>query len=132
MRKRDFYSVLGISRQTSENEIKKACRQLFLKYHPDKNSGSKISEERFRETSEAYATLSDSHKRVSYDQFGHQTDLANFEGSTAGSGFESGFGNIIEDIFSDFFKDNFTQRKKRAKRGDDLKYNLTLSFEEAA
>ena len=112
MRKRDYYSVFGISRQASENEIKKAYRQLALKYHPDKNSGSKIAEERFKEASEAYAILSDSHKRASYNQFGHLAGSANFEGFAAESRFESGFGDIFEDIFSDFFKDNFTQRKK--------------------
>jgi molecular chaperone DnaJ len=131
LRKRDYYSVLGISRQASENEIKKAYRQLALKYHPDKNFGSKIAEERFKEASEAYAILSDSHKRASYNQFAHQAGSTNFEGFAAESRFESGFGDIFEDIFSDFFKDNFTQRKKRVKRGNDLKYNLTVSFEEA-
>ncbi len=132
MRKRDYYSVLGISRHASDNEIKKAYRQLAVKYHPDKNSGSKIAEERFKEASEAYTILSDSHKRASYDQFGDRARSDNFEGFAAGSGFESGFGDIFEDIFSDFIKDNFTQRKKRVKRGDDLKYNLTVSFGEAA
>lgn len=131
MRKKDYYLVLGISRQASENEIKKAYRQLALKYHPDKNSGSKVAEERFKEASEAYTILSDSNKRTSYDQFGHRAGSTDFEGFAAGSGFESGFGDIFEDIFSDFFNDNFTERKKRAKRGDDLKYNLAVSFEEA-
>ena len=132
MIKRDYYSVLGISRQASENEIKKAYRQLALRHHPDKNSGSKISEERFKEASEAYAILSDSRKRASYDQFGHRAGSASFEGFASRSGFESGFGDIFEDIFSDFFKDNFTQRKKKVKRGDDLEYNLNVSLEEAA
>ena len=132
MRKSDYYSVLGVSRQASENEIKKAYRRLALKYHPDRNYGSKIAEERFKEASEAHTILIDFHKQASYDQFGHRAASVKFEGFAAGSEVESDFGDIFEDIFSDFFKENFTRQKKRARRGEDLKYNLAIPFEEAA
>lgn len=128
MRKRDYYSVLGIPREARGEEIKKAYRKLAMRYHPDKNSGSKVAEERFKEASEAYTILSDSQKRSSYDQFGHNNAAANFDGFAAGSG----FGDIFEDIFSDFFKEGFSRRERNSQRGEDLKYNFGISFEEAA
>ena len=132
MRKRDYYSVLGVSRQASEDEIKKAYRQLALKYHPDKNSGSKIAEERFKEASQAYTILRDSQKRASYDQYGNSVGSVNFEEFASGNGFETGFSDVFEDIFSEFFKDKFSERKKKAKPGDDLRCSFPVSFEEAA
>ena len=133
MAKRDYYEVLGVNRNASETEIKKAYRKLALKYHPDKNSGDKQAEEAFKEVTEAYAVLSDGQKRATYDQFGHA-------GLGAQGGFSSGgFGGTpFEDIFGEFgdiFGDLFGgggSRRGRGRRGDDLRYNLTIAFEEAA
>lgn len=129
--KRDYYEVLGVNRNASEIEIKKAYRRLALQCHPDKNPEDKQAEERFKELSEAYAVLSDPQKRATYDQFGH----AGMEGggfSTGGFGFGGG---SFEDVFGDLFGDLFGglgARRGRGRRGDDLRYNLTISFEEAA
>jgi len=131
--KRDYYEVLGVNRNASETEIKKAYRKLALKHHPDKNPGDKEAEEVFKEASEAYAVLSDSQKRAQYDQFGHA--------GMNGGGFSEGFGGFgggspFEDIFGDIFGDIFSggggARRGRGRRGDDLRYNLTITFEEAA
>jgi molecular chaperone DnaJ len=128
--KRDYYEVLGVNRNASEDELKASYRKLALNYHPDRNPGNKEAEEKFKEAAEAYEVLRDSEKRSIYDQFGHQ--------GLEGSGF-SGFGGF-EDIFSSFsdiFEDFFgfgTRRRSRTRvqRGADLRYDLTLSFMEAA
>ncbi len=138
MAKRDYYEVLGINNSTSQEEIKKAYRKLALKYHPDKNKGDKASEEKFKEASEAYHVLSDKKRRQSYDQFGH----AAFEGAGGRGGFANfDFTNTFSDIFgSDIFDDFFDgfgggRRGKRQRqyenRGADLRYDLTISLEEA-
>ena len=116
--------MLGVHRNASETEIKKTYRKLALQYHPDKNPGNKESEEMFKEISEAYEVLSDSQKRAQYDQFGHA-------GLGAG-GFSGGFGagSPFGDIFGDIFGGG--RQRGRGKRGDDLLYNLDISFEEAA
>ena len=129
--KRDYYEVLGISRASTDQEIKSAYRKLALQYHPDRNPDNPDAEERFKECSEAYAILADSEKRARYDRFGHAgvTD-------GAGGGF-SGFDGTIDfqDIFGDLFGDMFGQqrggRRSRAQRGADLREDLTLEFEEA-
>ena len=128
--KRDYYEVLGVSRNASEDELKSAYRKLALKYHPDRNPGDKEAEEKFKEAAESYEVLRDREKRGIYDQYGH----AGLEGS----GF-SGFGGF-EDIFSSFgdiFEDFFGfggrgRSRSRAQRGADLRYDLTLSFMQAA
>ena len=129
--KRDYYEVLGVHRNASETEIKKAYRKLAIQHHPDKNQGDKQSEEMFKEVSEAYEVLSDPQKRVQYDQFGH----AGLSGGAGASGFGFGggtpFGDIFEDIFGDLFGGR-QQQRRGGKRGDDLLYNLEISFEEAA
>jgi molecular chaperone DnaJ len=127
--KRDYYEILGLGRNTTNDELKAAYRKLALKYHPDRNPGDKEAEDKFKEAAEAYEVLRDSEKRALYDQYGH----AGLEGS----GF-SGFGGF-EDIFSSFgdiFEDFFgfgTRRRSRsrAQRGADLRYDLTLSFMDA-
>lgn len=128
--KRDYYEILGIHRNASETEIKKAFRKLALQHHPDKNPGDKSAEERFKEGTEAYEVLSDPQKRAQYDQFGHA-------GVGGGSGFYSGgfgagspFGDIFSDIFGDIFGGG--RQRGRGRRGDDLQYNMEISFEEAA
>lgn len=132
MSKRDYYKILGVNRNASETEIKKAYRKLAIQYHPDKNPGDKEAESKFKELSEAYAILSDSQKRATYDQFGHAG--VNGGGGFSGGGFDFG-GAPFEDLFGDIFGDIFgggSRRSGRGQRGDDLRYNLTISFEEAA
>ena len=132
MSKRDYYEVLEVNRNASETEIKKAYRRLAIQYHPDKNPGDKEAENKFKELSEAYAILSDPQKRATYDQFGHVG--VNGAGGFSGGGFDFG-GAHFEDIFGDIFGDIFSggsRRSNRGQPGDDLRYNLTISFEEAA
>ena len=126
--KRDYYEILGVSRSVTADEIKKAYRQLALQYHPDKNAGDKKSEEKFKEATEAYQVLSDPEKRQIYDQYGH-AGLA----SSGGPGFSAaGFGDIFEDIFEDFFGGGSSRRRQRAQKGNDLQYELEISFNDAA
>ncbi len=128
--KKDYYEILGVARTATNDELKASYRRLALKFHPDRNPGDKVAEDKFKEAAEAYEVLRDSQKRVLYDQYGH----AGLEGS----GF-SGFGGF-EDIFSSFgdiFEDFFgfgTRRRSRtrAQRGTDLRYDLTLGFLDAA
>lgn len=119
--------MLGVERTATEVEIKRAYRTLAVKHHPDKNPGDAEAEEKFKEAAEAYAVLSDSQKRASYDRFGHSAG--------AGAGFDPGFSNI-EDIFDLFgFGDMFGQRGGRrttVQRGADLRYDLEITLEEAA
>ncbi len=128
--KRDYYEQLGVDRNAGEEEIKKAYRKLALKYHPDRNPGDKQAEEKFKEISEAYQVLTDSEKRVRYDQYGH---AAFGDGGLGRGGFDftSGFEDIFGDIFGEFFGTG-TKRRHARSRGEDLRYNLEISFEEAA
>lgn len=124
---KDYYRTLGVSQDATQEEIKKAFRQLALKYHPDRNHGDKTSEEKFKEINEAYSCLSDEQKRSNYDRYGAA------EGMGAGYGMGSGaFTDIFEDIFEDFFG-AFGGGFKKAKptKGADLKYNLNITLEEA-
>ena len=134
--KRDYYEVLGVSKDADEAAIKKAYRQLAKKYHPDVNPGDKTAEEKFKEVNEAYQTLSDPQKRQVYDQFGPDGPQAGFGGggSYGGfSGFEGGGFGGFEDIFSSFFGGGMGGATRNGPiPGDDLRYDLTISFEEAA
>jgi molecular chaperone DnaJ len=136
MAKRDYYEVLGVITSTSPEEIKKAYRKLALKYHPDKNKGNKASENKFKEASEAYHVLSDKKRRTNYDQFGH----AAFEGGAGRGGFEnfdfSEFSTSFSDVFDDFLGDfsgtrERRQRRSSSSRGEDLRYDLSISLEDA-
>ena len=130
--KRDYYEVLGVSRDVNEDDLKKAYRKLALKYHPDKNPGDHSAEERFKELSEAYQVLCDAERRARYDRFGH----AAFEqggGFDFGAGFGAGFEDILGDLFGDFFGTGRARGGRgRPRRGADLQYRLDITFEEAA
>ncbi|MCI5065549.1 molecular chaperone DnaJ [bacterium] len=129
MAKRDCYELLGISKSASQDEIKKAYRKAAIKYHPDKNPGDKVAEEKFKEATDAYSILSNSENRRKYDQFGH----AAFE-QGAGGGFSgdfSGFEDLFGDIFSSFFGGDGGRGRGRGTPGRDLKYNLEVEFEDA-
>lgn len=132
--KRDYYEVLGVHRNASDNEIKKAFRKLAIQFHPDKNPGNQEAEEKFKEATEAYEVLSDAQKRAQYDQFGH-AGVSGAGGFSSGGfgGFGAGtpFGDIFSDIFGDIFGGG-GGRRTQGRRGDDLLYNLEITFEEAA
>src|SRR5438105_1867371 len=127
--KRDYYEVLGLSRGANLDEIKKAYRRMALKYHPDKNPGDATAEERFKEAAEAYGVLSDEEKRARYDRYGHTGvgGMGGFDPSQFAD-----FSDILGDLFGfgDFFGAS-RRRSTRPARGNDLRYDLTLSFEEA-
>jgi molecular chaperone DnaJ len=132
MSKRDYYEILGVGKSVSDQDLKAAYRKLAIKYHPDKNPDNPEAEEKFKEAAEAYAVLSDSQKRASYDRYGHAA-AANSAGYGAGG---AGFADI-SDIFDMFgFGDVFgsSQRSQRssAQRGSDLRYDLEIELEEAA
>jgi molecular chaperone DnaJ len=132
MAKRDYYEVLGLGRNASDAELKKAYRRLAMKYHPDRNQGDAhtVAEERFKEVKEAYEVLSDPRKRSAYDQFGH----AGVEGAAGmgGAGFGAGgFRDIFDEMFGDIFGGGGRGARTRAYRGADLRYDLDLSLEEA-
>jgi molecular chaperone DnaJ len=129
MYRRDYYEVLRVERTASHDEIKKAYRKLAMEYHPDRNPGDSEAELRFKEAAEAYDVLRDPEKRARYDRFGH-------EAFSGGSGFSSTddifshFGDIFADLFG--FGMGAGARRRRAAQGSDLRYNLTISFRQAA
>jgi len=132
MAKKDYYEVLGVNRDASDEEIKKAYRKLAMKHHPDRNPDNPKSEEHFKEAKEAYEILSDANKRAAYDQYGH----AGVDASAA-AGAGAGFGNFADafgDIFGDIFGGGGGGGRSRSNvyRGADLRYNLEISLEEAA
>lgn len=130
MAERDFYDVLGLDRQASQGDLKKAYRKLAMQYHPDRNQGDAAAEAKFKEVSEAYDILSDDEKREAYDRFGH----AAFQNGGTGSGFESNFGSSFADVFDDLFGDFMgggRQRRGGNNRGSDLRYNMDITLEEA-
>ena len=138
MPKRDYYSTLGVNRDASDEEIKKAYRKLAMKHHPDRNPDDKASEDKFKDAKEAYEVLSDPKKRVAYDQFGHAgVDPAAFGAGARGFGGQEGFGGFADafgDIFGEIFGNAGGGRSRGGGvfRGADLRYNLELSLEEVA
>ena len=133
MAKKDYYEVLGLQKGASENDIKRAYKRLASKHHPDKNQGSKDAEEKFKEINEAYEVLGDAEKRAAYDQYGHAAFEQGGGGAGGGfGGFGGGFGGF-EDIFSEMFGGGFGGggRRQRVVRGDDLRYDIEITLEEA-
>ena len=131
MSKQDYYQTLGLQKNSSDAEIKKAYRKLAMKYHPDRNPDDKTAEMKFKEAKEAYEVLSDNQKRAAYDQFGH-AGVNNQAGM--GGGFNPGdaFNDIFGDMFGDIFGNTRGQRRQSsAQRGADLRYELDLDLEQA-
>ena len=127
--KKDYYEVLGVNRDASEEEIKKSYRKLAMKYHPDRNPDNPKAEEQFKEAKEAYENLSDDQKRAAYDQYGH----AAFE--NGGNGGAGNFGDAFGDIFGDIFgggRQGGGGQRNNVYRGADLRYNMEISLEDAA
>jgi molecular chaperone DnaJ len=127
MAKRDYYEVLSVNRDASEDDIKKAYRRLAMQFHPDRNPDNPKAEERFKEAKEAYEILSDADKRAAYDRFGHR----GVEGAAAAGAGGAGFADAFGDIFSEIFGGGGRARSN-VYRGADLRYNLEISLEEAA
>jgi len=135
MAKRDYYEVLGVARNASDDEIKKAYRKLAMKYHPDRNQGdaAKTAEEKFKDVKEAYEILSDAQKRAAYDQYGHAGVDPNMRGGPGGSDGFAGFSEAFGDIFGDIFGGQRGGRGGRqVYRGNDLSYAMEITLEEAA
>ncbi len=138
MAKRDYYDILGVPKNASDDDIKKAYRKLAMKHHPDRNQGDKTAtaEDKFKEAKEAYEMLSDPQKKQAYDQFGHAGVDPNMRGGPGQEGF-GGFAEAFGDIFGDIFGGQQPQRRgaggaQQVYRGNDLSYGLEISLEEAA
>ena len=129
MAQKDYYEILGVNRNASDEEIKKAYRQLAHRYHPDKNPGDKNAEEHFKEINAAYEVLKNPDKRAQYNRFGYAE-----AGTASGFGQEAGFGVDFQDLFGDVFGDFFgaSRKRTRGQRGADLRYDMEVTFEEAA
>ena len=144
--KRDYYDVLGVNKNASKDDIKKAYRKLAVKYHPDKNPDNKQAEENFKEATEAYEVLGDDQRRRLYDQFGHEgvaSGAGGFQGFRSTTDFEDLFSGFSDIFGSDFFESFFgvgdifgrtrtSGRRARLQRGSDIRYDVTLTLEEAA
>ncbi len=130
----DFYTVLGVAKNASEDDLKKAYRKLAMQYHPDKNHGNAEAEKKFKTINEAYDVLKDPQKRAAYDRFGHDAFANGMGGGGGGGGFSGAgsFSDIFEDLFSEFTgRRGGGQAQSSAARGSDLRYNLDIELEAA-
>lgn len=134
----DYYEVLGVTKTAPGEEIKKAYRKLAMQYHPDRNPDNKEAEAKFKDINEAYEVLKDEQKRAAYDRYGHQAFTGGFGGAGAGAnpfnGFDftgAGFADVFSDIFSEFTGQGRARQRSYAQRGDDIRYDVTLTLEEA-
>jgi molecular chaperone DnaJ len=136
MAKRDFYEILGVPKNASDEDIKKSYRKLAMKFHPDRNQGeaTKAAEEKFKEAKEAYEMLSDPQKRTAYDQYGHAGVDPNMRQGGMGDGFSGGFAEAFGDIFGDMFNQGRARGAggRQVYRGSDLSYAMEVTLEEAA
>jgi len=128
--RRDYYHILGVGREASSEEIKKAYRMLAQRFHPDKNPGDQECGERFKEINEAYSVLSDPEKRSTYDRYGYLPSVRDFEDYSNFPPFSTGFGSLFEDLFEGFFGTG--SRRTRGQRGADLRYDLKVELSEVA
>tara|TARA_Y100000590_G_scaffold178385_1_gene203538 strand:+ start:1647 stop:2777 length:1131 start_codon:yes stop_codon:yes gene_type:complete len=130
MADKDFYEILNVSRNASEDEIKKSYRKLAMKYHPDQNKGDKAAEKKFKEVSAAYEILKDPEKKAAYDQYGHDAFRQGGMGGAQGFGdFAGGFSDIFEEFFGSGF--GTSSRQRGPSRGSDLRYNMSISLKDA-
>ena len=128
--KADYYEVLGVSRDCSESELKTAYRKLAMQYHPDRNPGNAKAEEKFKEASEAYGVLSDADKRAAYDRYGHASTSSGFGGNGPFAD-AADLGDIFGDLFGEMFGGGGQRRGSRVQRGEDLRFDITIEFEDA-
>ncbi len=130
MAKKDFYELLGVQRNASAEEIKKAYRKLAMQYHPDRNAGDKAAEQKFKDVNEAYDVLKDEQRRAAYDRCGHAAfENGGRAGGTGDFGFATGFADIFDEMFGEFMGGRRGQGTNN--RGNDLRYNLEITLEEA-
>jgi len=128
MSEKDYYRILGVPKNATDDEIKSAFRKLALKYHPDRNPGNKEAEAKFKEINEAYEVLSTSEKRKMYDAYGED----GLKGGFGGGGFQNAdLHDIFGDVFESFFSDSFSNNRNARRRGSDLKYDVEISLEDA-
>ena len=130
MAKQDFYEILGVSKSASPDELKSAYRKLAMQYHPDRNSGDKGAEQKFKDINEAYDILKDDQKRAAYDRFGHAAFEQGGARGPGDFGFSGGFADIFDEMFGEFMGGG-RRGQGGPSRGSDLRYNLEISLEEA-